>query len=83
MLENLEFNVPSGLGRATEHWRATNDNGTRTITRAHIPHKIFERFKNARVLICGYHERFALLLEDCSSAFYGRIYKRDDLEPRA
>lgn len=80
VLENLNFNVPSGLQRSTEHRGRSNDDGAGPLLWSHVFDKVLEGLEDTRVLVSGNDERVTLLLEDRSSAVDSRVNERHDLE---
>lgn len=64
ILHDLHFDVASGLLRAPEHGRTSDDNGVRALLLGHVLDKLFQSLVDTRVLVRGNDKGEAFLLED-------------------
>ena len=83
ILQDLELDIAARTRCAAEHGRRTNDNGARAFSGGHVLDKVLEGLEDASVFICGTHECFAFLGEDCGGTVDGGIDEGDDLETGA
>lgn len=83
VLQDLELDIAARARGAAEHGRRANDNGARAFSGRHVLDKVLEGLENASVFICGTHESFAFLGEDCGGTVDGGVDERDNLETGA
>lgn len=83
VLQDLELDVAARARSAAKHGGRANDNGARAISRRHVLDKVLEGLEDASVFICGTHECFAFLGEDCGGTIDGGVDEGDDLETGA
>lgn len=83
VLQDLELDIAARARGAAEHRGRANDNGARAFSGRHVLDKVLEGLEDASVFICGTHEGFAFLGEDCGRTVDGGVDERDDFETGA
>lgn len=81
VFQDLDLDIPSRDGAASEHGRASDDDSPGVFLLGHRTNEFVQVLADPGVLVGGFDETLAFGLENCGSALSCRVYESDDLQP--